>query len=94
MRQLQRYIIRFLLFFYLTSSYVSATHIHIDDTIDDSDCTVCIMVKNITGGEASPFDILPFDILADSTIETGETQENIITMPKGYFSHAPPYIFS
>jgi len=90
MRQLQRYIIRFLLFFYLTSSYASATHIHTDVNIIDSDCKVCIFVKNITGGDAPLFDILPSDILTDSMIEVRETQENIVTMPKGYFSYAPP----
>jgi len=90
MKQLQRYVIRFLLFFYLTSSYASATHIHTDATIVDSDCKICIMVKNITGGDAPSFDILPSNMLVDSTIEVRETQENIVTMPKGYFSHAPP----
>jgi len=91
MRQVQRYIIRFLLFFYLTSSYASATHIHTDVNIIDSECKVCILVKNIMGGDTPSFDSLPSDMLVDSTIEARERQENIVTMPKGYFSHAPPF---
>jgi len=90
MKHLQKNIIRLLLLFYLTSSYLSATHIHHETTLSDVDCKVCIMVKNINSGDTPSFDILTPLIVVQEMIGVRRTQQNITTTSKGYFSHAPP----
>jgi len=52
MKSIKVIIIRFFLFFYLTSSFLSATHIHAVAE-QSSDCNVCLLVKNLHDGDVS-----------------------------------------
>jgi hypothetical protein len=90
MRKLNIYIIRLLLFFYLTSSYLSAIHIHSSVQHSHPDCKVCILVKNLNSSDTP-----------NSTTEIAECnncyeflsfQESIIDriLLKGFNSQAPP----
>ena len=45
MRYAKQYTIRFLLFFYLFSSYLGAAHIHHDALASHDDCKVCVVAK-------------------------------------------------
>lgn len=90
MKKLNLFIIRFLLFFYLTSSYLSATHIHKDITEQHSDCKVCLVVKNLHSPDIPHIDI--------SCLNCGNYYDKIILnqkiiniiILKGFNSHAPP----
>jgi hypothetical protein len=90
MRKLNIYIIRLLLFFYLTSSYLSAIHIHSSVQHSHPDCKVCILAKNLHGK-----DIIDTDITCLNCANYYElikfNQQLIIPIPlKGFNSQAPP----
>ena len=90
MKHLQKSIIRLLLLFYLTSSYLSATHIHHEATLADGDCKVCIMVKNINSGDTPSLEAVTPLMTVQAIVGVRKTQPIITTTQKGYFSHAPP----
>ncbi len=79
-----------ILFFYITSSYLTATHIHKRAIQQHADCKVCIMAKNLHSGDIE----LKDDI---SIFHTSYSQiifftQNIIyqTILKWFNSNAPP----
>ncbi len=79
-----------ILFFYITSSYLTATHIHKRAIQQHANCKVCIMAKNLHSGDIEVKD----DI---SIFHTRYSQiifftQNIIyqTILKGFNSNAPP----
>jgi len=82
----KKHFIRILLFFYLFSAFVSATHIHHDVLKADADCKVCIVVKNLHSADvpsAYTFEnILPYNL-------TTLTPQNLQII-KGYNAQAPP----
>ena len=90
MKQFKTLLIRCLFFFYLTSSYLSATHIHNDALGSHGDCKVCIVVKNLNNGDTPT---LQWDnILCDNCYEPiafilEKTQKTIL---KGFNANAPP----
>jgi len=92
MKKLNIFVIRFLLFFYLTSSYLSATHIHKNITQQHSDCKVCLVVKNLHAPDIPHSDIYA---ISDNYYEKIEFHQQIVTtIPlKGFNSHAPPIFF-
>jgi len=92
MKKLNILIIRFLLFFYLTSSYLSATHIHKDITQQHSDCKVCIVVKNLHAPDIPHSDIYCISYNFYEKIIFYQCLVTTILL-KGFNSHAPP-IFS
>jgi len=90
MKKLNIFIIRFLLFFYLTSSYLSATHIHKDITQQHSDCKVCIVVKNLHSPDIPNTDISCIDCY-NFYEKIAFHQQVVTTIPlKGFNSNAPP----
>jgi len=93
MKSMYIIIIRLLLFFYLTSSYLSATHIHKNIAQQHSDCKVCIVVKNLYAPDIPHIDISCIGCY--NFYEKIEFHQQIVTtIPlKGFNSHAPP-IFS
>jgi len=58
---LSKTFIKLLLFFYFTSSYLSAIHIHKQTSDLQNSCKVHILIKNISGGETPSLDNLLFD---------------------------------
>ena len=90
MKSINLMIVRLLLFFYLSSSYLSATHIHNDAIEGHSDCKVCIVVKNLNSGD---FPNAQFDNVASIyfyepiIFEVKETTKSIL---KGFNANAPP----
>ncbi|MFT7860630.1 MAG: hypothetical protein ABXS93_06815 [Sulfurimonas sp.] len=81
-----------LLVFFFASSYLSASHIHLDNTCDDTDCELCIVVKNIQNialdTASISIDFLPFETVSFAHIPFTQTTP----IQKGFFSTAPPSI--
>jgi hypothetical protein len=92
MRYLKIVIIRYLLFFYLTSSYLSATHIHSKALKLNSECKVCIVVKNLNSGD-TPTNQL-YNLACDGCYEpiVFELETIQITLLKGFNANAPPLV--
>ncbi len=93
MRQLKQHIIRFLLFFYLFSSYLGATHIHHDALESHANCKVCVVVKNLHSGDMPEPGILP--AVWNTVFEQIIFYETILyfTIAKGFNAQAPPFFF-
>jgi len=87
-------VIRLLFFFYLTSTYLGATHIHNDALESHGDCKVCIVVKNLNSGDTPSFQAYTLscdNCYALIAFKLEVIQQNIF---KGFNANAPPYIFS
>ena len=90
MKSMNLMIVRLLLFFYLSSSYLSATHIHNDALEGHSDCKVCIVVKNLHSKDILDADVLSLN--CTNCYELVEFNQQIITLVlyKGFNANAPP----
>ena len=90
MKQLKILIVRCLLFFYLSSSYLSAIHFHNKTFNPNSECKICIIVKNLNSGDGSAiasdslFYIFNYEAIF---FKIKRVQENIL---KGFNANAPP----
>lgn len=84
------YISILIIFFYITSSYLTATHIHKKVVQQHADCKVCIMAKNLHSGDIELKDNTSISYIDYSRIIL--FTENIIykTILKGFNSNAPP----
>ena len=86
-------IIRLLLFFYLTSAYLGATHIHQDALKSLNDCKVHFLVKNLNSGDTPHglFELLGclgcFEAIFFYTTHT------VQALSKGFDAQAPPFLF-
>jgi len=92
MKKIDYFIVRLLLFFYLTSSYLSATHIHKDGLEHHPDCKICIITKNLHTGDTPNLDI--GCLTCDCNYEMIVSFKNpliTITIFKGFNANAPPY---
>jgi len=86
---MKKILIRFILFFYLTSSYLSATHIHKMALLQHEDCKVCLVVKNLNGSDVVISDIeLSIFLDYQQIIFRQEIVEHQIL--KGFNANAPP----
>ena len=84
-------IIRLLLFFYLTSSYLSATHIHNDALESHTDCKVCIVVKNLNSSATPTISIdnvVSLNCYEPIAFQLEKTTKTIL---KGFNANAPPF---
>ena len=82
--------IRILLFFYLATATLSATHMHHDDN-NYTDCKVCPIVKNIDSADipSAALIIFPPRYHDSAILRTGSIFLN--TNLKGFQAQAPPY---
>ena len=83
-------IIRLLLFLYLTSSYLGATHFH-HDALESVDCKVHILVKNLNSGD-TPTNTLEL-ISCEGCFNAILFNESyfIFALNKGFNANAPPH---
>ncbi len=65
LRYFKKRLRHFLLFFYVTSAYLGATHIHHEALASHDDCKVCIVVKNLHSGDTP----VPFCLLETQTYD-------------------------
>jgi hypothetical protein len=65
MKSMKLIIVRVVLFFYLSSSYLSATHIHKNSLEHNSDCKICIVVKKLNSGDAPAIEFNTIHTLND-----------------------------
>ena len=82
--------IRLLLFFYLSSAYLGATHIHNDALESSTDCKVCIVVKNLNSGDVldTQIDTLVCNNCYEIIFFKVERVKRDIL--KGFHANAPP----
>ena len=88
---MKQILIRFLLLFYLSSSFLSATHTHKEQLTVHDDCKVCIVVKNLNSGDVPLFETLDFVELLPEQILLTPKQLQTTVVDKGFFSQAPPF---
>jgi len=86
----QKHFVRILLFFYLFSSFVSATHIHHDALESHADCKVCVVVKNLHSADVPS--VHSFDNVLPYYVSISELKNTCYALQiiKGYNAHAPP----
>ena len=87
----QKHFVRILLFFYLFSSFVSATHIHHDALKSPVDCKVCIVVKNLHSTDVPSSYTFESELPYYLTILTLQNIYYDLQVIKGYNTHAPPH---
>ena len=86
----QKHFIRILLFFYLFSSFLSATHIHHDVGESHTDCKVCIVVKAQHSADVPSPHIFSIVFPYYIAMLKGKKTSYISPLAKGYHSQAPP----
>jgi len=86
----QKHFVRILLFFYLFSSFVSASHIHHDADTSQDNCSVCIVVKNLNSGDITPSVTLDKIVYTYSTILPLVMHYTQYANFKYIYSQAPP----
>jgi c-di-AMP phosphodiesterase-like protein len=90
---IDRLIVPLILFFYLTSTYLSATHIHKNSLEHNTDCKVCIVVKNLHNGAVPAVELNGVTTLNNYMALIFNQQQTIQILLKGFNAQAPP-IFS
>ena len=90
MHSKQKHFVRILLFFYLFSAFVSASHVHHDDTAHDEGCDVCIVVKNLHSADSTPLFALDKIATNYTVIALVEQHYTQYTNLKYNHSQAPP----
>jgi hypothetical protein len=91
MKYMNLMIVRLLLFFYLSSSYLSATHIHNNAIETHSDCKVCIVVKNLHSGDFPNTQLDNLTCAYDYEPIIFEIQKSTKNILKGFNANAPPF---
>ncbi len=86
-------IIKLLFFFYLSSSYLGATHIHQDGLESLSDCKVHLLVKNLNSADAHDGLFTLFGCGACFESIAFYTHCFVQSLSKGFDAQAPPFFF-
>jgi len=82
--------VRLLLFLYLFSSFVSASHIHHEAQASHDNCSVCIVVKNLHSGDITLSFALDKTVSTYSTIIAWVEHYTLYTNLKYTHAQAPP----
>jgi len=84
------YHIKIILFFYLFSAYVSATHIHHDTFGSHDNCKVCVVSNNLQSGDI--VSTTPILREVDFNYEEPYEVKTLLNLEvyKGFYSQAPP----
>ena len=90
MKRMFRHRIYVILFFYLFSAFVTASHIHQDMSVAHDDCKVCVVSKNFNGGDAPQALSLPVADLPRVAVEHTPVLAYHTCVQKGFDAHAPP----
>jgi hypothetical protein len=85
-------IVQVVLFFYLSSSYLSATHIHKNSLEHNSDCKICIVVKKLNSGDAPAIEFNTIHTLNDYITPLFNQQPTTKIVLKGFNAQAPPHL--
>ena len=83
-------LIRLLIFFYLTSAYLGATHIH-HDGLESVDCKVHLLIKNLNNADTTDNSLDFFK--CNNCFESISFYLNDFIQPiiKGFDAQAPPF---
>jgi len=87
---IRTYHIKLILFFYIFSAYVGATHIHHDAFVPHDDCKVCVVANNLHSSDITTTSSILTQI--DTLYEEPSIFQRLcsITINKGFDSNAPP----
>ena len=89
---MKQLIVKLLIFFYISFSFVSATHIHHDAEEHFDTCKICVIVKAYSDVD-TPFDSIVLEYNFTSYLLKSFTSISInILNLKGFYSHAPPFL--
>lgn len=86
----QKKFVRILLFFYLFSSFASATHIHHDALESHTDCKICLVVNDLHGADVPSSYTLGCELPFQFPVLTLQNTYYSSQIIKGYNAHAPP----
>lgn len=90
---IKQLIIKLLILFYLSFSFVSAVHIHHDLKEHLDDCQICVIVKAFSDVKTLFNDtVLEYNFGSYLIESFSSISINIVNL-KGFFSHAPPFLF-
>jgi|GEM_PF-1807360 len=90
MKITKQFIIRIIFFFYLSSSYLSASHIHNDELEHHGDCKVCLLVKNLHCGDIPALEVITVSDFFNNKSVLFYEKLCIKNIYKGFNAHAPP----
>ncbi|MBT8349357.1 MAG: hypothetical protein HKP62_07935 [Sulfurovum sp.] len=87
---IRHFLIKILLLLFLSTSYLSASHIHHDDVDHEEGCEVCVVINNFHSGDIphSTVEILSIGYSYDEISQYDNYQ--LGHLPLGYYSTAPP----
>jgi len=91
MKSIKVIIVRTILFFYLISSYWSITHIHEYGVTQQNDCKICLVIKNIHGGETPDTLLNNFSFYYSYQPILFKYYNLTSALVKGFDANAPPY---
>jgi len=87
---IKHFFIKILLLLFLTSSTLTASHIHHDDLDHEEGCEVCVLVHNFHGVDL-PHSTIEISSVEYSDDETAFHEYYFLKYTfKGYYSTAPP----
>ncbi|HIP50950.1 MAG TPA: hypothetical protein EYG94_02580 [Campylobacterales bacterium] len=86
----KNFLLKLLLFFYLSFSYMGATHIHYDHEEHLDDCQICLIVNAFSDLDIPKNSLILSCTLCSYIIEVFNTTSVHTVHLKGYFSNAPP----
>ncbi len=81
---------KIVIFLFLSTSYLSAIHIHHDSDKHKNKCEVCIVINNFLSADIPNNNIYSIVFEHNYFYEKILKESNIIYINKGYFSTAPP----
>ncbi len=83
----------YILFVFLLSSYISATHIHPNDPFHvHSDCKVCVIAKNVKDSDLSLPTPSPCFTFQRNELASNSTKNTPLFNLKGFDATAPPFV--
>ena len=91
MQRVKLFLIKLIVIFYVTSSFLSATHFHADG-LEHNDCKVCIVHKNLNIGDAPEVQLISLDCCPHSLVIYTQAKPYTFILLKGFNSNAPPHI--
>ncbi len=91
MKRIHSFLLNAIVLFYLSSSFLSATHFH-DDALEQDDCKVCIVHKNLNSADVPTTSTL--NLACEYCYETilFHTSTHAKSILKGFNANAPPYL--
>jgi len=86
-------LVALLLYSYIVTAFLSATHVHADETDHHDNCDVCIIMHNFIGTDIPPSDTLVAILDAPYICALYQETSRFTACEKPYHAQAPPNFF-